>query len=212
MANDRPPNGVNGDKAPEDDLRLQVGPEDVITDIDPHLPVEFLKKARAMSGKPPAKRTPREDLVKTHNEHVNRQKGRPRATNLVKKPILALAYPASHKSMYDLEKVGSGRSRATSDASAPQLSGPLYLTEAHSAIDPSHGPPRRDSPRGQGPHPQGHHLPLPGRGDRCHRRGRVGQCRQARHLQPERPLHPVHHPRGLGSRRQGALLQVQRRE
>ena len=106
MANDRPSNGgVNGDNVPDDDLRLQVGPEDVITDIDPHLPVEFLKKAQAMSGKPPAKKTPREDLIKTHNEHVNRQKGRPRATNLVKKPILALAYPASHKSMYDLEKV-----------------------------------------------------------------------------------------------------------
>ena len=112
MANDRPPNGAaNGDHAPEDDLRLQVGPEDVVMDIDPHLPLDFLKKAQAMSGKPPAKKTPRDDLVKTHNEHVNRQKGRPRATNLVKKPILALAYPASYKSMYELEKVCPTRFR-----------------------------------------------------------------------------------------------------
>lgn len=112
MANDRPQNGANGDSAAADDLHLQVGPEDLVTDIDPHLPVEFLKKAQAMSGKAPAKRTPRENLVKTHNEHVNRQKGRPRATNLVKKPVLALAYPASHKSMYELEKVRPARARA----------------------------------------------------------------------------------------------------
>lgn len=123
MANDRPSNGANGaNAAADDELHLQVGAEDLVTDIDPHLPVEFLKKAQALSGKPPAKRMPRDDLVKTHNEHVERQKGKPRATNLVKKPILALAYPASHKSMYELEKVGPAPPRRT--LPEPQLRAP----------------------------------------------------------------------------------------
>ncbi|SPN96590.1 uncharacterized protein DNG_00112 [Cephalotrichum gorgonifer] len=94
-------NGVNAD----DDLRLQVAPEDLLLDIDPHLPIEFLKKAQSMSGKPPTKRPEREGLVNTHNGHVQRQLGKPRATNLVKKPILALAYPASYKPMNELEKM-----------------------------------------------------------------------------------------------------------
>jgi hypothetical protein len=100
MANDQP-NGTSRD----DDLRLQVSSEDLLLDIDPNVPLEFLKKAQALSGKLPPRKAPRDLLVETHNSHVQKQLGRPKATNLVKKPILALAYPASYKPMAELEKV-----------------------------------------------------------------------------------------------------------
>lgn len=119
MANDRPVNGANADNADED-LRMQVGPEDLLVDVDPQLPADFLKKAQAVSGKPPAKKAPRDTLVQTHNVHVKRQMGKPRATNLVKKPILSLAYPASYKSMYDLEKVWSHPAARERDATRAQ--------------------------------------------------------------------------------------------
>ncbi|KEZ46367.1 TPR domain-containing protein [Scedosporium apiospermum] len=100
MANDQP-NGTSRD----DDLRLQVSSEDLLLDIDPNVPLEFLKKAQALSGKLPPRKAPRDLLVETHNSHVQKQLGRPKATNLVKKPILALAYPASYKPMAELEKM-----------------------------------------------------------------------------------------------------------
>lgn len=100
MANDQP-----AETPRDDDLRLQVSSEDLLLDIDPNVPVEFLKKAQALSGKAPPRKAPRDILVETHNSHVQKQVGKPKATNLVKKPILALAYPASYKPVAELEKV-----------------------------------------------------------------------------------------------------------
>ncbi|CAI4216109.1 unnamed protein product [Parascedosporium putredinis] len=79
MANDQP-----AETPRDDDLRLQ---------------------AQALSGKAPPRKAPRDILVETHNSHVQKQVGKPKATNLVKKPILALAYPASYKPVAELEKM-----------------------------------------------------------------------------------------------------------
>ncbi len=81
--------------------------EEILVDLDPNLDFEFLKRAEALSGKLPPVRAPREKLVKTHKSHVKKQGSVEGAPRLVKKLILALAYPPSVASIRDLEPVGS---------------------------------------------------------------------------------------------------------
>src|SRR6187549_2335838 len=79
--------------------------EEILVDLDPDLDLDFLRKAEALSGQLPPKRAPRESLVKTHNSYVKKQKESVNAPRLVKKLILALAYPPSTLSIQDLETV-----------------------------------------------------------------------------------------------------------
>lgn len=108
------------EEIPRDDLEpekragesgLQIGVEEILVDVDPHLSLDYLQKADALSGKPPPQRTPRDQLVARHNIHVENQRkmAQRKAPRMVKRVVLALAYPASFKSYKDLTKVGSPR-------------------------------------------------------------------------------------------------------
>ena len=79
--------------------------EEILVDLDPNVDLEFLKKAEALSGKLPPTRASRDKLVKTHNSYVRKQGDQQGAPRLVKKLILALAYPASTQSIHKLETV-----------------------------------------------------------------------------------------------------------
>jgi hypothetical protein len=81
--------------------------EEILVDLDPNLDLEFLKRAEALSGKLPPLRTSRAKLMKTHNSYVKKQKAMQGVPRLVKKLILALAYPPSVESIRELEPVGS---------------------------------------------------------------------------------------------------------
>jgi hypothetical protein len=83
--------------------------EEILVDLDPSVDVEFLKQAEALSGKLPPSKTPRDQLIKTHNSYVKKQGGWEHAPRLVKKLILALAYPPSIKPIKELETVGNPR-------------------------------------------------------------------------------------------------------
>ncbi|KAK4193215.1 hypothetical protein QBC35DRAFT_519407 [Podospora australis] len=51
----------------------------------------------------PRKRPTKEELLKTHNTHIKKQETAPNAPRPVKQPILSEAYPASTKSIRDVE-------------------------------------------------------------------------------------------------------------
>lgn len=93
------------------DHGLQIGFEEILVDVDPNLSLDYLKRANELAGQPPPSRTPRDTLVSTHVEHVEKQRmanvaaGGRKAPRMVKKVILALSYPASSKSHKELEKV-----------------------------------------------------------------------------------------------------------
>jgi hypothetical protein len=88
--------------------------EEIVIDLDPSMDLEFLKAAEALSGQLPAERVSKQKLVNTHNSHVKRQGTvDPKGPRLVKKLILALAYPPSIKSIRDLETVGFLAGRAS---------------------------------------------------------------------------------------------------
>lgn len=96
------------DAAPQKpDFGLQIGFEEILVDVDPRLSLDYLQKADALAGKPPPQRTPKDKLVATHNSHVEKQRsaGQQKAPRMVKKVILALAYPPSSKTVDELEKV-----------------------------------------------------------------------------------------------------------
>ncbi|OHE92502.1 TPR domain-containing protein [Colletotrichum orchidophilum] len=86
------------------DFNLQIGVEEILTDVDPDVSLEFLQKAEAHSGKPPPTRIPRDTLVSTHNEYVEQQQksGQQSGPRMVKKVVLALSYPPSVKSAEEL--------------------------------------------------------------------------------------------------------------
>jgi hypothetical protein len=88
--------------------------EEILVDLDPNLDLEFLKKAEALSGKLPPVRSSREKLVKTHNSYLKKQGDQQGMPRLVKKLILALAYPASVKSIHELETVRNHTGRLKS--------------------------------------------------------------------------------------------------
>lgn len=91
------------------DFNLQIGVEEILTDVDPDVSLEFLQKAEAHSGKPPPTRVSREVLVSTHNDYVEQQQksGQQNGPRMVKKVVLALSYPPSVKSVVDLSPVRS---------------------------------------------------------------------------------------------------------
>ncbi|KXH44409.1 TPR domain-containing protein [Colletotrichum nymphaeae SA-01] len=86
------------------DFNLQIGVEEILTDVDPDVSLEFLQKAEAHSGKPPPTRISREVLVSTHNDYVEQQQksGQQNGPRMVKKVVLALSYPPSVKSVMGL--------------------------------------------------------------------------------------------------------------
>lgn len=101
-------------------IHLTRSTEPAQLDVDEALPYDYLAAAAALSGKPPPKRTPREELLATHARHVKQQKKqlakiqealkdgkKAKPPRQVKKPILALAYPASTKAVGELETVSS---------------------------------------------------------------------------------------------------------
>ena len=91
------------------DFGLQIGFEELLVDVDPHLSLEYLQKADALAGKPPPQRTPREKLIETHNVHVEKQRQmmgtQKKVPKMVKKVILALSYAPSSKPYEELTKV-----------------------------------------------------------------------------------------------------------
>jgi hypothetical protein len=91
------------------DASSHISAEDLLHDVDPHVPLEYMNQARELSGKPAPAKIPRETLVETHNHHVNLRRQTPIAkrTNVVKRPILALAYPASIKPLSELKPVNT---------------------------------------------------------------------------------------------------------
>ncbi|KXH44961.1 TPR domain-containing protein [Colletotrichum salicis] len=86
------------------DFNLQIGVEEILTDVDPDVSLEFLQNAEAHSGKPPPTRISREALVSTHNDYVEQQQksGQQNGPRMVKKVVLALSYPPSVKSVEEL--------------------------------------------------------------------------------------------------------------
>ena len=100
------------------DIHLTRSTQPAALDVDEALPYEYLAAAAALSGKPPPERAPRSQLLETHARHVKQQRRqlaklqeglkdgtKAKPPRQVKKPILALAYPASTKGMGELEPV-----------------------------------------------------------------------------------------------------------
>lgn len=58
-----------------------------------------------MTGKVPPQKHTKAELLKTHNAHVKKQDLAPNAPRPVKQPVMADAYPASTKSIKDVEIV-----------------------------------------------------------------------------------------------------------
>jgi hypothetical protein len=98
-------NGSANGHAANEGAPQVVGHNDVVVDVDPEISAELVQKARSMVGKVPEKKIDREKLIETHNTYVKQQQQSQRRTNLVKKPILENAYPASFKALDQLEKV-----------------------------------------------------------------------------------------------------------
>lgn len=87
------------------DSGLAEGSQSVLLDIDPEISLDFLKAAAKFAGKRPPKRASREQLEKTHNEHLKSLVRNETTPRTVKKIILSLAYSPSSKSIRELEKV-----------------------------------------------------------------------------------------------------------
>jgi hypothetical protein len=71
-------------------------------------------------GPTPPRRLTKEELVKTHSTHLKKQDSSPNAPRPVKQPIMSEAYPASTKSIRELEIVSLSKH--------PSLSGQSWLT------------------------------------------------------------------------------------
>jgi hypothetical protein len=57
------------------------------------------------AGAAPARRLTKEELVNTHKTHLEKQNNSPHAPRAVKQPVMSDAYPASTKSIRELEIV-----------------------------------------------------------------------------------------------------------
>lgn len=57
------------------------------------------------AGTVPPKRLTKDELVKTHAVYLKKQSNSPNAPRAVKQPVMSEAYPASTKSIRDLEIV-----------------------------------------------------------------------------------------------------------
>jgi hypothetical protein len=57
------------------------------------------------AGALPVRRLSKDELVNTHKTHLEKQDNSPNAPRAVKQPIMSDAYPASTKSIRDLEIV-----------------------------------------------------------------------------------------------------------
>jgi len=62
-------------------------------------------EAKKRNGAVPAKRLTKEQLLETHKGHLKKQDLSPDAPRPVKQPILAEAYPASTKSIREVDLV-----------------------------------------------------------------------------------------------------------
>lgn len=155
--------------------------------------------ASQLNGRVPPKRLPKDELARTHKSHLRKQDLNPNAPRPVKQPLLEQAYPASTKSIRDLEIVNH------TPPPTPKPNPSLTLT-----LDPPNLPPCRNPPPQPRPHSPGHLPTLPRRRRSIPGRRLVRKRGQTSHLQPQRLLHPIRRTRGLRGGGQGAVLQVQR--
>ncbi|KAH0428246.1 TPR domain-containing protein [Colletotrichum camelliae] len=90
------------------DFNLQIGVEEILVDVDPDVSLEFLQKAEAHAGKPPPTRVAKDALLRMHNRYVEQQRkdSDGKAPRMVKKVVLALAYPPSCKPINELSPIG----------------------------------------------------------------------------------------------------------
>jgi hypothetical protein len=63
------------------------------------------------AGTVPVRRLAKDELVNTHKSHLTKQDDSPHAARAVKQPVMSEAYPASTKSIRDLEIVSHPLSR-----------------------------------------------------------------------------------------------------
>ncbi|KAL2165987.1 hypothetical protein VTG60DRAFT_3477 [Thermothelomyces hinnuleus] len=64
------------------------------------------------AGTVPPRRLTKEELINTHNAHLKQQKSSPNAPRAVKQPVMSEAYPASTKSIRELEIIPLSELRA----------------------------------------------------------------------------------------------------
>ena len=73
--------------------------------VDVAAPSMALTKDTVSAAATPVRRLGKEELVNTHKAHLEKQDNSPHAPRAVKQPVLEEAYPASTKSIRDLEIV-----------------------------------------------------------------------------------------------------------
>jgi len=61
--------------------------------------------SKPKAGTVPSRRLTKDELIKSHNAHLKKQKNAPNAPRAVKQPVMSEAYPASTKSIRELEIV-----------------------------------------------------------------------------------------------------------
>ena len=64
-----------------------------------------MASAKDNTGALPKRRLTKEELTKTHSTHLKKQDNSPHAPRPVKQPVMSDAYPASSKSIRELEIV-----------------------------------------------------------------------------------------------------------
>lgn len=64
-----------------------------------------MSESHPLRGKVPSRRLTKEELARTHRSHLKKQDLTPNAPRPVKQPLLDQAYPASIRSIRDLEIV-----------------------------------------------------------------------------------------------------------
>ncbi len=75
--------------------------------VDVAAPSMALTKDTVGAAAVPVRRLGKEELVNTHKTYLEKQDNSPHAPRAVKQPVLEEAYPASTKSIKDLEIVNS---------------------------------------------------------------------------------------------------------
>lgn len=68
-------------------------------------PSTSMAATKGAAGTAPTRRPTKEELINTHKTHLKKQDNSPDAPRPVKQPILSDAYPASTKSIRELEIV-----------------------------------------------------------------------------------------------------------
>lgn len=125
------------------------------------VPASVSAKAKSKAGAVPPRRLTKEALATTHNAHLKKQSTSPLAPRPVKQPVLADAYPASTKSIRELEIVLIHSSLASTHL--------FERNPANNLTDPINRAQGRDAPPGPRHHRQGSQRAIRGRGRSEHR-------------------------------------------